>query len=117
MQLTVNSRTITLCLVLIVALLTALHSAVLLTYFIIDDPSQFDFIRIIDFDYEGNIPTLFSALLLIVSAALFWVLAQLTKQKTPEHRKYWLGLSLIFLFLGIDEGTKIHEYLGDWVKP
>ncbi len=116
MQFSINPQKITRVLLLITLVLTIFHCGVLLAYFIIDDPEKFDFVRLIDFDYEGNIPTLFSSLLMLISAALFFLLARITYAKTPWHKKYWLGLAWVFLFLGIDEGTKIHEHIGDWVE-
>ncbi len=62
-----------------------------------------------DVSREGNIPELFSALILFISSALLFLIFRLTRSKSIPQRKYWLALSLIFLFLTADEATQIHE--------
>jgi len=61
-----------------------------------------------DFNTEANIPTLFSSLaLLACSILLFYI--YWAKRLKDKSAKRWLGLSLVFLFLTIDEIGSIHE--------
>lgn len=61
----------------------------------------------VDFDTEANIPTVFSFLLLLTSAFILGIIA---KKTTNTYQFYkWAGLSLIFLFLSLDEMVSIHE--------
>lgn len=100
--------------IVIVALsLVVVHSIVLAIYFYIDDPEVFDFVRLIDLDYEGNIPTLFSSLLFLLNGALLYCVYAGARQTGLRYSSYWLGLALIFVFLGFDEGTRLHEEIGD----
>ena len=106
---------------LITGVLTVVHVAVLIVYFWIDDESKFDFVRLVDMDYEGNLPTLFSASLFFLAAALLLVISRINGSNNNPGRETsdrfrWMGISIVFLFLGIDEGTKIHEYVGDWME-
>lgn len=60
-----------------------------------------------NFSSESNIPTFFSALLLLTAASLLAVLA-FQHRRTPQA-SYWWGLAGIFLFLAVDESAQIHE--------
>lgn len=62
-----------------------------------------------DASLEGNIPTLFSVLILFVCSMLLLLLFLTDQSLLRTNRKYWLSLSLIFLFLTIDEAVRIHE--------
>lgn len=63
-----------------------------------------------DFDQERNIPTLYSSFALALSAAILAMLCY-GYRVHGERCHHWMGLSLIFLFLSIDEATAIHEHL------
>jgi hypothetical protein len=69
--------------------------------------------KIIDFDLEKNIPTLYSTLALIFSSALLFFIAS-EYRKTKQHNILWFTLSAIFLFLAVDETASLHEHL---LKP
>lgn len=92
-----------------ILVLSVLHIGNLFLYFLVNDPEEFYFIQLIDFDYEQNIPTLFSSLLFIINAQLIFAITQ----KTRRFRRYWLGLAFLFVFLAFDESCKIHEHIGD----
>ena len=61
---------------------------------------------------ETSIPTLFSTLNLLFSSILLWVIAKYTKVTGDKRRYHWLFLSILFLFLALDEGAQIHETIG-----
>ena len=71
---------------------------------------------LLDFDREANIPTFFSALILL-SCSLLLVYIYRISNMHKIHRTYWLLLSLIFAFLAIDEFAVIHEKLIDILRP
>lgn len=66
-------------------------------------------VALFDLDKEGNIPTLYSAVTLLVSAGLFAVIAIAKKRQGKREYLYWAGLAIIFLFLSVDDGAAIHE--------
>lgn len=69
-------------------------------------------VPLLNFDTEKNIPTLFSSMMLVAcSALLYFISADNKKNDSPALP--WLGLSLIFLFLSIDEISGFHEKLID----
>ena len=112
----INSAAVTIPLYGITFILSLVHVSVLCAYYWINDENQFGFIPMIDFDYESNIPTLFTTLLFIFSALLLAVHWKGCRQSHSHEAKYWFGLILLFVFLGFDEGIKIHEFTGDFVE-
>ena len=113
MQITLSSKSFIKFLIITTLVLITIHIAILVVYFIIDDPKKFDFVRMFDLDMERNIPTLFSSLLFTISSFLFYLLS---RTETEKKVKYWFGLSLLFIFLAFDESVKLHEKLGDYVE-
>lgn len=65
-----------------------------------------------DFDTERNIPTLYSSVAIIICSILLSIIAIIHKRQNKSFIP-WVGLSLIFLFLAIDETAQIHEKLSD----
>lgn len=63
-----------------------------------------------DFDWERNLPTFYSSLALLACSFLLYIISTYNSKKRIEHLQ-WIGLSLIFAFLSIDEITVIHEQL------
>ena len=101
---------------IIAALLILLNSIMLIVYFYIGDSNIFDFVQMIDLDQEANLPTVFSSAILLIAAFLFYLLGQKSKSLQDNQYPYWLGLSIVFTFLGLDEGATIHETLGDMTE-
>lgn len=97
----------------IIALLTVMHITQLVVYFHINDPEVFDFIKLIDFDYEANLPSFYSSAAVIFCAVLLWVIGLDKHRKYKNFRYHWLGLAIIFTFLGMDEAIGLHEDIGD----
>jgi hypothetical protein len=67
--------------------------------------------------HENNLPTLFSALLLVSSAILLAVIAELKGRKNKDpFRGWWVVLSVIFMYLSIDEAASLHERMEVFIK-
>jgi hypothetical protein len=66
--------------------------------------------RYFDFNQEGNIPAFYSAIMLLVSSVLLFLITYMEKKRGDKYLP-WLGLALLFLFLSLDEATEIHEVL------
>lgn len=64
-------------------------------------------IQYFNFNVEGNIPTFFSAMLLLTASALLLVIA--FQHRGTDHAKYWWVLGSVFLFMAMDESAQIHE--------
>ncbi|MDT0689510.1 hypothetical protein RM549_06925 [Salegentibacter sp. F188] len=71
------------------------------------DPESF-FFRKLNFNNERNLPTLFSVILHLSASYLLAAIA-LSKLQLKNRKWFWGTLSLVFLFLGLDELFTIHE--------
>ena len=67
------------------------------------------FTKLFDLNTEGNIPTLFSTLLLLGAALLLGLKHIKAATYGDSNKRYWLFLSLVFVFLALDESLQIHE--------
>lgn len=77
---------------------------------VLDHPEVWGLVPLFHFDREQNLPTFFSALMLLFSAGLLAVSAL---KANAEGEKYlpWGLLALVFAFLSIDEIASLHEKL------
>jgi len=98
-----------------VAVLTVLHVGQLGVYYWINNPAVFDFVDLLDFDVEGNLPTLYSSLALLIAAAFAGLNWKQSRFEQPSDSKYWLGLMVLLIYMGLDEGAAIHEKVGVYV--
>jgi len=72
------------------------------------------FVNLFVLDAEGNIPTFFSASTLLLCSALLAIIAFAKKKEDAPYRLHWKALSVIFLFLSLDEASGLHEMT---IKP
>jgi hypothetical protein len=109
-QLTISGRGVISLLVSVMLVLLCCH--LLAWWLFYHDKTDTNFIRYFDryfnFNLENNFPSFFSALILFFSALLLGLIYKLTKV-TDTYKKRWLLLSVVFLFLSMDEALKIHE--------
>lgn len=85
-------------------------------YFLPDYPLKFYFIDLFNVNQEGNIPSLYSFLALLFCSILLFTIALGKKIERAPYLGHWIALSLIFLFLSLDENLQIHEQLAAPVK-
>ena len=109
---TINRKSVLKFFIFSAIVLILIHSVIAVTYYIVGNPDKFDFIPMFDLDREQNIPTLFSSLLFMFNALLFWLIGKYQQ----EEKKYWYGLASLFAFLSFDESATIHEKLGDFTE-
>ncbi len=67
--------------------------------------------QLVDMDMESNLPTFFNALLFFIAAALFHVHG---RSSARSERWGWFLMVALFIFLGFDEGSQIHEKFGSF---
>lgn len=60
-------------------------------------------------NFEHNVPTWFSTVLLFTNALLLSVIAGFAFQVRDRWRWYWCGLALVFMYLSLDEAAQLHE--------
>jgi hypothetical protein len=116
MELTISPKRTGAILLTIIAILAALHIAQLIAYYVINDPNRFDFIELVDFDYEANLPSLYSVFAIILCACVLFMIASGKNKTRQPCRFHWQLLAWIFLFLGLDEGASLHEDIGDIIE-
>jgi len=116
MELTLNPKRTGAVLFSIIGALAALHIAQLTAYYVINDPDRFDFIELIDFDYEANLPSLYSTLAIILCSCVLFMIASGKRKTQQPFCFHWQLLAWIFLFLGFDEGASLHEDIGDIIE-
>ncbi|RMF38096.1 MAG: hypothetical protein D6753_16355 [Planctomycetota bacterium] len=62
----------------------------------------------------GNLPALFSILLVLLASLLFWILSRADRlphgDASVRHR-YWRLLALIFVLMALDETCRFHDHL------
>jgi hypothetical protein len=111
MQITVNRRTVLLTLWTIVTLLAIGNVAGIWLKYEMGHDTLFGLIPLFDFNREGNLPAFFSACLLLLVAALFFVISGDAWTRGDRWRRHWLGLAAISLFLAVDEAAELHGIL------
>lgn len=62
--------------------------------------------KLFDVDCEANVPTLYNVLLFFITAALFFMAGNMHEGRA---RWPWYLMAAIMAFLGVDEGSQIHE--------
>ena len=74
--------------------------------------NAYGFVPTFNFDAEQNAPTLFNVFLILQAAVVCLVIS---KHNVPRQN-YWLGLSIIFTLLAVDEYFILHEKLTGQVR-
>lgn len=66
-------------------------------------------IRLFDVEMEANLPTFYSSMALLFSACLLAIIALRANKAKPEDYRYWMGLTVLFAGMAVDEICTIHE--------
>lgn len=66
-------------------------------------------VRLFSVDYEGNIPTWYSSILLLACASLMALIAAIPHKMEVITARLWTGLAIIFVLLSLDEAAAIHD--------
>lgn len=77
----------------------------------IDYPYKVALVKMFYLDEEKNIPALFSVIVLLLDSFVLATIAHLNKVVSRRFVAHWLGLSVIFFLLAVDEGLSFHELL------
>ncbi len=121
MDIRVDPKHVAVAFLSVAAVLAVINGVLLFFYFYlgVDPLSEGILLWAIDFfsfDVEGNIPTLYSALSVLFCSAILALITRVQWHKPDGKRFYWLGLAILFLLLGLDEGTAIHEQIGTFLE-
>jgi hypothetical protein len=107
---TISAKRITRSLLIAIAILGIAHLIGLTISCLIPQPIVLNLFKFVNLDRERNLPTLFAVGLLLLNAALFFVIHRNSKT-FRERRRVWPLLGITFTFLAIDEFSALHEEL------
>ncbi len=89
--------------------LTVMGIAVDISYYLLDHKRLLGMVRQFTLAEEANVPTWYSALLLISCAVCLAIIALRLPKGEPNYRRHWIGLAFIFTYMSMDEISVIHE--------
>lgn len=113
----VRSKTIIALFSGIILCLLLAHIAGQLSVYYFGFNSDARLVRLFDLDSEGNIPTLFSSIILLAASFLFAAIACAKKTSADTYFFHWTGLAVVFLYLCADEALAFHEILIRPLRP
>ncbi len=108
-QVQINRTTITYTLVRIAICLILVHIAGLIFKYGFGHPTVFGLVHLFDLNEEGNVPTYFATLLHCTSALLLFLISINHKKADDECWVKWRILSMVFIYISVDEAAHIHE--------
>jgi hypothetical protein len=111
MIITLAPRSVFLFLMSSIVVLLGMDALLLFIKFGLGHDSVYGITYLFDLDTEQNIPTLFSTLDLVLAAGLLWAHYRESRASLRTDAIYWLGLSIIFVLLAVDEFASLHERL------
>jgi hypothetical protein len=107
-----SAKSVIRVLIAIVLFLTLAGLGVRFIKYILGDEGLLSLLRLFDVGEEASIPTWYSSFTLLLSSVLLAVIAAAKRERRDRYTLHWLGLSVIFLFLSMDEVLRAHEALG-----
>lgn len=116
MEIRIEPKKLATVLLWIIAILTVIHSVVLFLYFYWDDDYVFGLVDLFDFDIEGNFPTFYSAVAMLLATGLLALITRANWNSEGTFRFHWLFITCLLLFLTFDEATAIHELIGGFFE-
>lgn len=116
MHFTLAPKAVLKTLLWIIFVLAVLHIAQFSLIFIINDFDVFEGVRMFDFDYEKNFPSLYSALAILFCAMILSCISVFKRREDAPFKNHWFFLAIIFVYLGCDEALALHEEVGDLVE-
>jgi hypothetical protein len=93
----------------IVILLALAHLAAQFSIYVLGYDNLFGLIHLFSLNAEENIPALYSTISLLFCAILLGLIAVGTKETGGRFTLHWAFLSLVFVFLSMDEALSFHE--------
>ena len=106
-EIAVSPRTIAKYLTIGVIFFTLIGTGIQICKYVFDYKDEW--MKLFNLDRELNFPTWYSALMLAACAMLLKLIATGKQQQGDRYTKDWQLLSLIFIWLAIDEVVSLHE--------
>jgi len=92
----------------------AVHTFFVLSHHFVNTEFPEILVERFNIDYEANVPTWFSTVLLFSVSVTAFFLYRMDSGKpgvSSQWQKIWLGLGILYVFLSLDEGAQIHELI------
>ncbi|WP_052055236.1 hypothetical protein [Myxosarcina sp. GI1] len=102
-------KTIFKIITLLVIILVVISTVGQMYKYILADGNENILIKLFYLNNEKNLPTAYSSLSLLFCSLLLAVIAINKHIRSDRYRFHWTTLSLIFLYLSVDEAISIHE--------
>jgi len=96
----------------IIALLVLADVAGQIATYYFGHPAVLGLVELFDLDAEANMPSWYSASVLLICSGVLALIATAKTQSRDRYRWHWVGLSAGFLYLSADEEAGIHEIIG-----
>jgi hypothetical protein len=107
--LVIAPKRVALILGLIVAGLSLGHVFTQCVKYLYDHDVQLGFERLLNLNNEGNIPSWYSSLSLLLSSGLLAAIGLEKRAQRAPFATHWMILAGIFVYLSLDEAAEIHE--------
>ena len=75
------------------------------------------FLNLFDLKREQSFGTWYTSFLLLLCSALSALISFAKESESERYVNHWRVLSVVFLYLSVDEGTTIHEKMGPVTRP
>ena len=120
-ELTLSPRTLTRALLVAALALLACHGVLSILHHRVQELPWL-LLQLFDVDEENNLPTWYSAFLLLAASVLLWVCAQTKRAAGDPWFGHWVVLAVGFLLLSVDEVAGVHETINSiiaitWAIP
>ena len=112
MELAIRTKTVVRAMVIAVLLLTLAGLAARFALYVLGDEPFTRPLRLFDVGEERSIPTWFESMQFMLCSVLLAVVAVYKRQRSERYRLHWGVLSLILLYMSLDEVATIHETMG-----
>ena len=112
MELEIHTKTIVRAMIVEVLLLTLAGLAARFALYEWGEGAFLQPLRLFDVGDERSIPTWFESMQFMLCSVLLAVIAVAKKQHSERYSLHWGVLSIIFLYLSLDEVATIHETIG-----
>jgi hypothetical protein len=112
MELTIYAKKIVRAMIIAVLLITLVSFVARVAMYMWGVEGYLQPLRIFDVGEERSIPTWFESVLFLLCSMLLAVIAVAKKRRSDRYSLHWGVLSIILLFLSLDEVASIHEAIG-----
>ena len=111
MSLVISSRAVARVLAALIASLVALDGVHLVLYHRFGYDVALGFHNVFSLAGEQNVPTWYASGALLLSGALFSLVAHAKRAARDPYATHWQGLGVIFVVLSVDEAAALHDGL------